>query len=215
MNSKGVIYILVNPAFPHLIKIGYTDNLKVRVKNLNSNSGIPADFHVYAVYETSARLEDIKIHEIIDTLDPTLRYNKKREFYEMSPEKAYKLLECIATINGLQSGLIMNPLNDSYITDIIGDKETASGKAKRTPMPAFRFDMVGIVPGEELTFVDDDSVKVTVDDDLKHVIYNGSRISMSALAQKLLSSKYPVQGTLYFTYQGKRLTDLRAEQSEI
>ena len=44
----GEIYILVNPAFPSLVKIGYADNVQKRVKSLNSNSGLPDPYHVYA-----------------------------------------------------------------------------------------------------------------------------------------------------------------------
>lgn len=207
--SKGVIYILTNPAFPHLVKIGYADDVVSRLKTLNSNSGIPANFHVYATYEVAARLEDTKIHSIIDGLDPTLRYNKKREFYNMTPKRAYDLLDAIATINGLQNNLHLNPLNDPYVSNIIDD---STPPEKRTPKPALTFDMINIKAGEELVYTENEAIKVTVDTDLKHVIYNSDRISMSALAQKLLNSKSPVQGTLYFTYNGKRLTEIREEK---
>lgn len=40
--------------------------------------------------------------------------------------------------------------------------------------------------------------------------YNGATTSVSALAQKLLELSHPVQGTLYFTYNGEILADLRA-----
>jgi hypothetical protein len=224
IKKHGVIYILLNPAFPHLIKIGYADDVINRLKSLNKNSGIPADFHVYATYEVFARLEDKKIHDIIDTLDPTLRYNKRREFYEMAPEKAYRILESIATINGLQDNLTVNPLNDSYVSDIMNSNPVSNNPVsnnpvdnktiettKKTPKPALTFDMINIKAGEELIFTEDDSIRVVVADDLKHIIYNGSKMSMSTLVRKLLSSKYNVQGTLYFTYKGKRLTDIRAE----
>lgn len=204
--SQGVIYILINPAFPHLVKIGYADDVVSRLKTLNSNSGIPANFHVYATYSVATRLEDAKIHTIIDSLDSSLRYNKKREFYNMTPQKAYGLLEAIAAINSLQDNLCLNPLNDPYVSDVVGASISVE---KRAPKPALTFDMIGIGAGEELVFTEDDAIKVTVDTDLKHVIYNGNKMSMSALAQKLLSSKHPVQGTLYFTYNGERLTEIR------
>lgn len=214
MNTNvGVIYILINPAFSHLIKIGYADNLESRLKSLNSNSGLPEDYHVYATYAVSKRLEDLKIHDIIDTLDPTLRYNKKREFYEMSAEKAYKILESIATINGLEENLVLNPLHDSYIEDmrevILEEK-----KEKKHPKPNLNFNMLGIKAGEVLEFTEDPSIHVVVDEDLRHVKYHGETISMSKLAQKLLNSKYPLQGTLYFSYEGERLTKLRKKREE-
>ena len=72
--------------------------------------------------------------------------------------------------------------------------------------------MVDLPTGTELTFSADPSVKVTVDEDRKHVIYNGQKISMSALAQKLLNTKSQMQGTLYFTYQGKSMAKMREEK---
>lgn len=208
---KDVIYILINPAFPHLVKIGYADDVANRIKTLNSNSGIPADFHVYATYEVAARLEDIKLHSIIDSLNPSLRYNKKREFYNITPQKAYALLEAIATINGLQKNLHFNPLNDPYVSDTADSLLSAE---KKTAKPPLTFDMINIKAGEELVFTEDNTVKVTVDADLKHVVYNGNKISMSALAQKLLNTRRAVQGTMYFAYKGEKLTEIREKISK-
>ncbi len=68
---------------------------------------IPFAFWVYATYEVNSRLSDLKIHSIIDKLNPNLRsienFNGKqriREFYAMSPEDAYSILEAIAEIHG-------------------------------------------------------------------------------------------------------------------
>jgi len=68
----GVIYILVNPAFPNLIKIGYADDVEKRVKSFNRNSGLPDSYHVYATYIVKKRLEDLKLHTFIDSLDSDL-----------------------------------------------------------------------------------------------------------------------------------------------
>lgn len=110
-NKAGVIYILTNPSFPQYVKIGYADDVKERVNTLNSSSCIPFAFRLYAYYEVEKRLTDIKIHDLID-LNPNLRareiYNnkeRKREFYAMTAEEAYKILEAIAEINGLIDNL--------------------------------------------------------------------------------------------------------------
>lgn len=62
-----------------------------------------------------------------------------------------------------------------------------------------------------MVYTGDETVEVIVHEDLRHVVYNGEKISMSKLAAKLLGSKYQVQGPLYFMYKGKRLTDIRKE----
>ena len=112
METKGVIYILTNPSFKDYVKIGYADDINKRLKQLNRSECVPFAFHVYATYEVSDRLSDIQIHNIIDSLNPNLRVietfegkKRVREFYAMSAEDAYKLLEGIARINGLTKNL--------------------------------------------------------------------------------------------------------------
>ena len=118
----GVIYILVNPAFPSLVKIGYAADVAVRVKVLNRNSGLPDPYHVYATYKVKKRLEDLKLHTLIDSLDSDLRHAKNREFYEMSPEKAYNILSAIAQINGDEDLLSLNPLHDDFFLGTEADE---------------------------------------------------------------------------------------------
>lgn len=96
MNKSGVIYILTNPSFPEYVKIGYADDIEKRLQQLNRSECTPFAFRVYATYETPSRLSDLKIHSIIDKLNPDLRsidnvkgQKRIREFYAMSAEDAY------------------------------------------------------------------------------------------------------------------------------
>ena len=88
MNTKGVIYILTNPSFPDYVKIGYADNMENRLKQLNRSECIPFAFRVYAIYEVSTRLSDLKLHKIIDKLNPDLRsiddFNGQKRIREFS-----------------------------------------------------------------------------------------------------------------------------------
>lgn len=109
---KGVIYILTNPSFPEYVKIGYANNVERRLSELNRSECTPFAFRVYATYEVDSRLSDMKIHSIIDKLNPDLRsidnYNGKkrvREFYAMSAEDAYSILEAIAEIHNFTNRL--------------------------------------------------------------------------------------------------------------
>ena len=113
MDKAGVIYILTNPSFPEYVKIGYADDIDKRLQQLNRSECIPFAFRVYATYEVNSRLSDLKIHSIIDKLNPNLRsienFNGKqriREFYAMSPEDAYSILEAIAEIHGRADNVI-------------------------------------------------------------------------------------------------------------
>lgn len=114
MSSIGVIYILTNPSFPEYVKIGYADDVNRRLKELNRSECIPFAFRVFATYEVNSRLSDMKIHSIIDKLNPNLRAietfegkKRVREFYAMSPEDAYGILEAIAEIHGCTDKLTL------------------------------------------------------------------------------------------------------------
>ncbi len=113
MSTKiGYIYIFTNPSFPEYVKIGYAEDVNERLRVLNSSSAVPFAFRVYATYEVDYKLEDKQVHKIIDTINPELRSSevvngkvRKREFFQMSKEQAYTLLECIAEISGTKDRL--------------------------------------------------------------------------------------------------------------
>lgn len=210
-DTKGVVYILTNPSFKEYVKIGYASNLEKRLKQLNQSAAIPYAFRAYAVYEVEKALTDKELHKLIDNLNPDLRTvetfdGKKRtkEFYEMSPEDAYAILQSIAKISGTTDRLKrMKPEGH----EILDEKraEEARTEAKRGP---FRFSENGIAVGSELVYTEDSTVRPKVVDD-RHIEYNGVTTSLSALAQEIKGFNHPVQGTLWFTYNGEKLSDLR------
>ena len=110
----GSIYILVNPAFPKLVKIGYADDVEKRMKQLSNSSALPDKYHCYAIYKVRKRLEDLQLHKLLDILNPDLRYNQSREFFELDFEKAFSILSAIAQINGDDEQVIKNPFNDDF-----------------------------------------------------------------------------------------------------
>lgn len=209
--AKGVIYILTNPSFPEYVKIGYADNLEKRMEQLNRSESIPFAFRAYAIYEVTSRLTDRSLHDLIDKLNPELRSidnfdgkERRREFYAMSPDEAYSLLECIAKISGTEDRLKkMAPEGHEIL-----DEETAKEVAKEAKRGPFRFSAVDIPVGAQIEYVNDSSVVATVVDD-RHISYKGVTTSVSALAQELLESDHAIQGTLYFAYEGEKLTDRR------
>ena len=60
MENKGVIYILTNPSFPEYVKIGYADDVNKRLAQLNRSECTSFAFRVYATYDVSSRLSDLK-----------------------------------------------------------------------------------------------------------------------------------------------------------
>ncbi len=114
MENKGFIYILTNPSFPQYVKIGYADNVEKRLEQLNRSECVPFAFRLYAYYKVPVRLTDMKLHSMIDKLNPNLRaiddFNGKkrvREFYAMDAHDAFSILEAIAEIHGLKENLVL------------------------------------------------------------------------------------------------------------
>ena len=209
--TKGVIYILTNPSFREYVKIGYAHNIEQRLKQLNRSETIPFAFRVYAIYEVESKLTDKELHKLIDTLNPDLRTvetfdgkERVKEFYAMSAEAAYSLLECIAKISGTLHRLKRTePEGHEILDEKIAEEVRVN--SKRGP---FRFDTCGITPGSIITYIDDNTITAKVIDD-RHIEYDGETTSVSALAQKLKGFDHPVQGTLWFTYHGEKLSDIR------
>ena len=209
--KKGVIYILQNPAFKEYVKIGYAHDIEKRLRQLNRSETIPFAFRVYAIYEVKSALTDMELHKLIDNLNPDLRTietfdGKKRvkEFYAMSPEDAYSILESIAKISGTIDCLKrLTPEGHEILDDEIAND--VKENARRGP---FRFSEVGIKIGEKIVYIEDASIQPVVVDD-RHIEWNNQTTSLSALAQQLKNFNHAVQGTLWFTYKGVKLTELR------
>ena len=215
--KKGVIYILTNPSFPDYVKIGYADDINKRLQQLNRSECIPFAFRVYATYEVNSRLSDLKIHAIIDKLNPNLRSIENfegrmrvREFYAMSPEDAYAILAAIAEINGCEDKLKLLPPSE-YDTEA---EETARDieEQKKERLAPFAFSLCQIPVGAAVEYFnrnDDKSGLMCKVVDDHNVEYDGKKWSLSALATMLTQSKWGVAGPRYFKYNGEWLNDIR------
>lgn len=215
MENKGVIYILTNPSFPSFVKIGYADDLEKRLKQLNSSEAVPFAFRVYATYEVTDRLTDKKLHALIDQLNPDLRSidefdgkKREREFFAMTADEAYSIFECIAEISGTKSRLKLRTPEGHEKTDEDLAKKMNEEVQRRK---AVDFYELGLKKGEELVFKENPSIKVTIEDN-RHIKYKGEVTSLSALAKELKGLPHAVQGTLWFTYNGKPIDELRREK---
>lgn len=212
--GKGVVYILTNPSFPQYVKIGYASNLQRRLRELNRSEALPYAFRAYATYDVDHELTDKALHELIDQLNPDLRtietFNGKKrtkEFFEMSDEDAYAILEAIARIPGTENRLHrVTPTGEQAEEE--REAEEARRDAETGRRAKFSFSMVGIAPGEKVSFASDPSKVATVVDDT-HVEYEGVTTSLTALAKQFLGSTSAISGPRLFTYRGERLTDIR------
>src|SRR5574343_326823 len=84
MNNMNIIYILTNVAMPGYIKIGKTNDLDRRVKELSRHSGVPLPFEVfYAAEVADMDFVEKKLHEAFGRT----RVAENREFFTETPER--------------------------------------------------------------------------------------------------------------------------------
>ena len=213
----GYIYILTNPSFKEYVKIGYANDVKQRLDELNRSSAVPFAFRVYATYEVDSALSDKKLHSILDKLNPDLRSMEEidgkkrvREFYAMTPEDAFSILEAIAEINGFKHRL----KKWKATAEEQRDEETAKeiSEAHQERVAPFAFSMCNIAAGEQIEFwrsaTEPSGIMCTVVDD-KHVEYDGQRWSLTGLAKHLLGVNWAIAGPKFFKYKGEWLNDIR------
>lgn len=99
-----LIYLLSNESIPGWIKIGRTNSIERRLKDLY-NTSIPLPFKVEKKIEITSHQKSItlekSIHNIIDTINPNLRKNteaNRREFFKLTPEEGKRIFELISQI---------------------------------------------------------------------------------------------------------------------
>ena len=215
-DSKGVIYILKNPSFPDYIKIGYADDIENRLKQLNNSECTPFAFRVYATYEVDSRLSDLKIHSIIDKLNPDLRsidnFNGKkrvREFYAMSAEDAYSILEAIAEIHNRVDKLKKwSPNLIEINAEEVAEQVQVEKNARHSN---WTFDDWQIPNGSVLEYINDATVKCVVVNRRK-VEYNNELLYMTQLARVVAGNNKIVHGPGWvarnFKYNGELIEDI-------
>ena len=199
-----IVYILTNESMPDTIKIGITDNLERRIKELD-NTSTPLPFECYyAVEVENANIIEKKIHEGLD--DKRIRQN--REFFNTTPEQAKAILE-IAEVMG---GKNVTPSED--IVETPQDKQALDNAKKKRGK--FNFDIVNIQPGTILEFAKDKTITCEVYND-RQVKFRDEITSLSNSANIILQEMGydwgSVHGPGYWTYRGKTLYELWSERN--
>lgn len=218
-DKLGYVYILTNPSFrADWVKIGKSSRpVDVRSKELD-NTAVPLPFEIYATLRTRKYSEvEKQIHKQIDRLTD-LRIRQNREFFNIAPSVALDIMRDIADL-----------LDDAELTIYIDGKPVVSKnkeedhkfekekkeKQRKAPKPPFKFHMIGLNVGDIVTFDPLNlSVRVASDDKIE---YDGRLYSLSAftanfLPEEMQTASGAYQGPKYFSYQGKKLSDLRNEK---
>lgn len=94
-------------------------------------------------------------------------------------------------------------------------KPNKASAPKKKNRPPFRFSMIGMKPGDTVYLIPDNSVAATVCNDDRHISYNGEIVSLSTLADRFVSSKTGVAGTLYFSREKGSKVSLAEERERL
>ncbi len=202
---SNIVYIFINQSMPDMVKIGITDNVERRVKELSGSTGVPLPFECYyavKVSEDAKKLEK-KIHEGFDKQ----RVRREREFFYTSPENAKSILELLE---------IMGGENVTPKEDIVENQEEKQALDEaRKLRKRFNFSMLDIKPGEILKFKKDNSIICEVHDETQ-VKFRDKVTSLSNSADIILKEMgyewLSVQGPRWWVYEGKTLSELRNER---
>lgn len=147
-----------------------------------------------------------------------LRIRQNREFFNIAPSVALDIMRDIADL-----------LDDAELTIYIDGKPVVSKnkeedhkfekekkeKQRKAPKPPFKFHMIGLNVGDTVTFDPLNlSVRVASDDKIEYEgrLYSLSAFTANFLPEKKLTASGTYQGPKYFSYQGKKLSDLRNEK---
>lgn len=213
MAIVGYIYILTNPSFENFVKIGYADDVEERINQLNRSECTPFAFRLYATYAVEERLLDKKVHELIDTINDSLRSSETvsgksrvREFFQMSPEDAYSILACIASITGTSDRLELKPKDEEALEDEREAKLVEEFSRKRNEN--FSFAKAQIPPGSVIHYIYDDSIIARVIDDRK-IEFRGQKTSLTQAIRLIQGNSSITRGPQYWSYNGMSLLDLR------
>jgi len=202
MEGMGYVYIMTNPDWPDLVKIGYADDVNRRLAQLNT--AVPRPYSVYATYEVQRRLSDTQVHRMIEAIHPGLRIRRESgaptEFFKMNARRAWQFFEALAQLSGTQGRL-----------RLAANPNPPGGRGRRHVSPGTSLAALGIAPGEKLQYKGDPEVECTVCGD-RTVSYQGEEYSMTRLAKKLRRElagvdRPSLQGTLWFLYQGRTIAE--------
>ena len=208
--AKGRVYIVKNPLFPTLFKIGFTTKKSVEDRGLSA-SNLPEAFEVIREYECDDYEETEKLFH--DTFEPFRYYSqldgrgKQTEFFSVAC-----LANAVAWMDKLKGFTDVTEAAEAEVEALAEDEEkTHKGIFDKSKVvvrrSVFDFYEMGIPKGATLQFVKNTSIHVKVTDN-KLVEYDGKIHALSRLTAQLLksSAKY-VAPMPNWTYEGKNLHD--------
>jgi hypothetical protein len=194
-----IVYVLINEAMPGYVKIGFTTtSIEQRIRELDTTA-IPLPFECYFAAKLRTRSAK-EIERLLHDAFLEKRVRSSREFFQISPERVVSALR-IAEIEDITP-------NRDFVESEEDQKALDKARERRV---MFNFEMAKIPLGATLVFVEDENITATVVklSGQKTIEYQGEISSPSSLAQRIKNNPYPLQGTLYWMYEGETLDERR------
>lgn len=201
--NHGIVYVLSNRVMPGLVKIGMTTRSEIdaRLRELYT-TGVPVPFDVEYACEVNAS-DCAKIERALHTAFEPQRINANREFFQIKKEQAIAILELFNKKD------VTNEVSEEMNNDLTSGDIASRDKATKH-RPPLNFSQMGIPADSILTYNADKSITVKVVGD-KKVEYLGEETSLTAITTKLLNTKYGVQPTPRWSYNGRNLSEIYDE----
>jgi len=194
-----IVYVLTNPCFPDLIKIGLTSDLKRRVRELSASTSIPLPFQCYYACEVSdSAIAEKSPHFAFDDH----RVSPRREFFRLDPEKVVAILRLVQ----LREVTMDDDEFSNHEEDVAVEREVAR-------QSAFKFTYAQIPPGAEIFFTRYPQYTATVVDD-RAINFEGQTTSLTAATKIILERERglkdgSVAGPRYWSFEGEMIVDRR------
>lgn len=199
-NNKGIVYILINPAFPNMIKIGMTTNedVKLRMAQIYT-TGVPLPFE--CVYAAKVNNHE-KVEKALHTAFGPDRINPKREFFEIDAGQAIAIIKLMEV-----EDVTPKVASEKEEVDVV-DREAGEAYAKKK-RPRFNFGEMNIPVGSELVSAANGEIVSVVSD--RTVNFRGQETSLTNATRLILENGYHVAPGPYWTYNGRKLRDIYNE----
>jgi hypothetical protein len=203
-DKSGYVYVVSNPAFPELIKIGMTgqDDFVKRLKQLY-NTSVPFPFGChYAGKVSDRRKAEAALHA---AFEPERR-NPNREFFKI--EKIERVIDLLKLFSEDVTDVATKILNKTS-----NEEDKQSGNIyQQKRRPKINFFELGLQKDSVLVFNENEKrVEVKVFNE-RRVEFEGRVCSLTTLTRELLNWQSDRQPTPYWTFEGRSLSDIYNEK---
>lgn len=195
----SIVYVLTNPAMPGLVKIGRTiqEDANLRITQLYT-TGVPVPFTIEFACKVP-NPEDVE--RALHIAFAPNRINPKREFFRIEAQQAIAILKLLHTEDAT--------LEVAQQPGALDQQSIAAAEQLSSRRPNLNFEEMGIPIGSILQSTRDESTVTVVAP--KRVRMGEEELSLTAATRRVLGTEYSVQPGPFWTFNGKRITDIYEE----